>query len=483
MPSPQSHQHEPLMIERSEKKLFIRYFQTNILWSFVLLLILFIACSPEAAPATQTTLAATNTETPAGSPTQISSTPTSSPIAESKIYPTLPPAPTSFALYFLRPGQPLTLTSIRMIDEQNGWGIDSDRHILRTRDGGYTWKDVTPYYAYSESKFSADGFFALDAENAWATTPNTPACSVENFNCTSIPNTSLIWHTIDGGTTWQGQFICLQSLECSSFPLIVTENHVPMSLQFVDTQTGWLFLLTSDGPVFHYRLYRTTDGGTHWSAVMDRSNRDSSDDPQEKNVIGLGFQDARIGWMGIAESTGISQPIADWSMYRSTDAGITWNKNALPTPEPLPESFVSEGAYCGVLDMRVLPPNSIDVTFHCYSSFASDSGHSFYFYYHSFDGGEHWVTWQETADLQFVDELLGWRLRPNESAYNLEQTRDSGVTWTKIKTIQWRGTLDFIDDRVGWILASTYTDNAVALVHTTNGGKGWDEIHPVVAAR
>ena len=440
----------------------------------ILLCLLLMACSPAVPLSPDTTITATDVEIPGTSPIPVTSTPGNS--STVPVYPTLPPAPTSVSRSILHPGQLVRFDSFAMSDEQNGWAIDEEKHILHTRDGGHSWKNVTPYYGtldmYINTRFSASGFFALDANTAWATTPSLKPCADES--CTAIPNIALLWHTVDGGNTWQGQYLCLQGEECGGFPLIVPVDHFPMSIQFLDTQTGWMFYILGNGSEIRYRLYQTTDSGNSWSPVMDRSNLDPQDAELQRNVIGLAFQDDHTAWMSLAESKrdGTSIPIAEWKMYRSTDGGITWDKISLPAPDVSPDSFVPDPSQCYGFNMGVSPA-SVDATFYCYA------GSPYYFHYHSYDGGSHWVTWQETGSSQFLDAFLGWRLTAHNDLYDLEQTQDGGITWTRIKTVEWNGALNFINEREGWVLARSIND--IALVHTTNGGKGWDEIKPLTA--
>jgi hypothetical protein len=315
-------------------------------WAFAILLpaILLAACTPAAPATTQATTAPPATQTAFVSATPFALTATIYPTSTSEIPPTLPPPPTAKAMYIMGIGQALKLIDLHMFDEQNGWAIGAVRsfnYILHTHDGGHSWKDVTPYYGYGGPVFFADGFFALDANTAWATTPEMPACSIQNFNCTIVPNTALIWHTTDGGWTWQGQFV-------TSLP----NYYSPLSLQFLDAQTGWFLAYTTTDRVMHYHLHQTTDGGTHWSPVMDVSSRTTLEDPHEKNITAIAFQDSRTAWMSTSEICCEAQVIKEWSIYRSTDAGTTWEKFVLPPPEPLPETFLSNPALCNLSTHR-----------------------------------------------------------------------------------------------------------------------------------
>ncbi len=61
----------------------------------------------------------------------------------------------------------------------------------------------------------------------------------------------------------------------------------------------------------------------------------------------------------------------------------------------------------------------------------------------------------------------------------LQQSTDGGLTWTTIKTVAWHSVqFDFINEQVGWAIVTN--DDAVSLVYTTNGGRSWVELDPVI---
>jgi len=60
------------------------------------------------------------------------------------------------------------------------------------------------------------------------------------------------------------------------------------------------------------------------------------------SVTGLAFENDKIGWMSTSDIFGPIDPVPDWSIYQTTDAGLTWNQLELPEPDPLPESFAQK---------------------------------------------------------------------------------------------------------------------------------------------
>ncbi len=431
---------------------------------YLIVILMLTACNP-AATATQTTVSAARTETPPASAAPVIPTPTVSSTATREIYPTFTPAPTSTALPTLRPGQSLRFAAIHMSDEQNGWGIDAGEHIVHTTDGGHTWKDVTP----RNGAYRNSGFFALDARTAWATPYQWP-CYTDN--CAPNPNNASVWHTSDGGGTWQEQHVCLQGQECNFNFDVSPGYYYPIAIHFLDTQAGWL-LVVVEHLMFQdrYRLYRTTDGGTHWSPVIDNLRG-----PMVMSVTGLAFRDRQTGWMSISQIDGATDPKAEWGIYQSTDAGLTWDWIQFPAPNSLPETFAQNTVWCGAEGIVLISPNTLGVTFQC--RVYTDPWSLYDFYFYSVDGGKNWISWLKTGDVDFINPQMGWRSTLNNGAYDLEQTRDGGRTWTKLKTVTWNGDLDFVSEQIGWAIAKD--GDVVTLVHTVDGGQTWEEIKPVV---
>lgn len=255
------------------------------------------------------------------------------------------PSPTPRLNTPLESGTGILLTSLRMFDSQNGWGFDSNYHILRTRNGGRTWQDVTPPSGY----YSPNGFFALDAETAWATF---------TIGLYTNPQTAYVWRTEDGGGTWTRSQEINLDLDEQGEPYS-SEFYLPQGMQFIDRQTGWLladvsYNMNSARPLF----FHTMDGGHTWRAINSRIGfRDAC------IAVGFVFIDARTGWAGgNCFSRGVvfgpMQSIfaeTSWSVGKTVDGGRTYEERTMmPAPAELrqPDVLAAEGN-CG--EIRLLP--------------------------------------------------------------------------------------------------------------------------------
>ncbi len=70
-------------------------------------------------------------------------------------------------------------------------------------------------------------------------------------------------------------------------------------------------------------VWKTTDGGIHWSPVFD-------DEPvQSIGALAVAPSDANVVWAGTGEPFIRSHVSLGWGVYRSTDAGRTWRKMGL----------------------------------------------------------------------------------------------------------------------------------------------------------
>ena len=74
--------------------------------------------------------------------------------------------------------------------------------------------------------------------------------------------------------------------------------------------------------------------------------------------------------------------------------------------------------------------------------------------------------------MNFINPKIGWQLAANDDAsYQLQHTQDGGLTWVKLKTVEWNGILNFVNEKIGYALA--YNRGIMAVMQTVDGGNTW----------
>ena len=324
------------------------------------------------------------------------------------------------------------ITSIDMLDTNNGWAI-SQTAALRTTDGGNTWKNVTPE-GLSDLGYSADYFF-LNAATGWIALMGTD------------PTNGTLYHTNDGGISW-------------------TSTAVPFgggSLYFVDPMIGWD--LTGLGAGMSHEavaVFTTSDGGNTWTRVFtdDPTLPGSSDSlPFVGDKTGISAVDTSHAWVTGAE------PVTNFIyIYATQDGGQDWAQQDVPVPAGFTDAMTNAippvffGGNEGVLPVTLIG-NTNAIAFYLshdggqtwaasqlvpQGGFTSVASQSDFFVwdggttlYASHDAGTSWSTVSPNVDLhdtlvsfQFVDATSGWALTSDVSGHHsLYETTDVGVTW------------------------------------------------------
>ncbi len=400
---------------------------------------------PSSIPPTQTEVpsATTAPPTPTGTATELPPTATST---------TLPINP----IQHFPSRQEFTVTAIHMIDATSGWGIGSlgsvGDHVLTSTDGGNTWKDVTPpeEEGTGDGGKTATGFFQ-DAQNAWVT------YSINGGN--PVPTQPVVWHTADGGATWQ-----------ASSPLDMTglsEIYVPSDLQFVAGQSGWLLVHVGAGMNHDYvALYRSTDSGTSWTRILDPFNDGGIQSCSKTSML---FTDATHGWL-TGDCNGV---MAGVLLYKSSDAGTSWQDVTLPEPASAPGLFTNSNFTCGSYDPFFFSNDLGHLGVRCTDYTVTPSTISYYVYTTQ-DGGATWTSSIYPGEaLYFVTTDTGWAI-----AKKFQRTTDGGLTWTTVSNVSWSAQMDFISDQIGWGVARA--GDQIALVKTTDGSAHWTMLVPTI---
>ncbi|MDW8276379.1 MAG: hypothetical protein RMJ85_00015 [Anaerolineales bacterium] len=372
-------------------------------------------------------------ETPVPTPDLPTWTPTATP---------LPPTPTITPTPTLPPPPPLNspngppLLSIHMFTPLRGWGV-MENQLLATNDGGFTWASVPVPGGRFDGR---NGLFFISEREA--------------FVLIAAPdgsNSGTLNYTADGGQTWQ------------SIP-------VPMSrgtIQFLPNTNleGFIFqTLGAAGGSMPVAVYQTLDR-VNWQRTFAHVR------PEE--IAGLPFAGIKTGAVFLNPSVGYitgSEALPNSIyLFRTGDAGRTWQRVSLPLPEGL-----------GSFQAETLPPvffpggkGFLPV------DFLTDNQQTRVFYYTE-DGGVNWTPRAAVprgTTYTFVNANTGWTWAGRSLFY----TTDGAVTWTALPVsflAQETGTwLNFIDPRNGWLI--TVDDRSrVRLYRTTDAGATWSVVIP-----
>jgi photosystem II stability/assembly factor-like uncharacterized protein len=354
----------------------------------------------------------------------------------------------------------VTISYIKMIDAQSGWaegqvGSDAATRILRTSDGGVTWRDVSP-----EMHYDFRGSIFLDEQFAWVWSWDGSAA----------------FRTEDGGQTWT----FLEGLGRSD------------SIWFNDSQHGWKLEAEVWGLSFVQfdivSFSTTQDGGQTW---------EETNPPPGSGYAFMAYPDAQTAWAlraGFAKTVeGVPNLGIHFRMETTFDRGSTWTSRAMPLPaEAYRVRRMYEGTYLG-------GAGNCDFVSPVYSSAAiwklALTCEEKSWMYTTANQGKTWIISPMPAGLdaqiQFVSPRIGWlflRDRFDRSQGRLYHTTNGGQSWNLIKRTGWTDIrLDFVDALTGWAVACSEAwycyqeDVRNALVKTSNGGQTWRIIEPQLA--
>ncbi len=336
----------------------------------------------------------------------------------------------------------LPLTAIRMLDQVHGWGL-TQTAILRTADGGRHWKNVAPTNTTLSMVVTAN---FLDDQDAWVLSPQQRG----NANAGIIN----VLHTADGGSHW--------TIETIHDPqAFVTDRP-----HFVDPEHGWLLLATNGGAGAGNEgidIFRTNNGGQQWEKIATSGQQAASGIPGEGVKSGLTFQDQTNGWL-TGSTAAIDHP---WT-YITHDGGRRWQEQALPLVPGLSNA-----------NYTTTPPvfSGSDGLLPVQVEAGTKSGLDLYI---THDNGAHWNTTTPTAfrvsQVYALDMQHIWATDINGTFY---ATSDGGNTWSTLASGKWSiGAMSFVDANDGWAIGGN--NDIQLLLHTSDGGKSWQQIHYVL---
>jgi photosystem II stability/assembly factor-like uncharacterized protein len=270
-------------------------------------------------------------------------------------------------------------------DADRGWAVNSNGHILHTRDGGVTW----------QRQFSTNGVYLrcigfANEQQGWVGT---------------VSSARRMFRTRDGGVTWNQ----VTNLPAEAPPAlcglsVVNESIVYASgTNFPDRPTG---------------VIKTVDGGQTWTGQDMREHATL--------LVDIYFHDEQRGWV-VGGKADVPNPTRDDVIpvvLHTQNGGQTWQNRLAGREAEFPKGewgwkiqFLNENI--GFVSLENLDDGAILKTI---------------------DGGETWTRQpvtdpQNNANLEgigFVDENLGWAGGWGDRDFQggfTSETHDGGVTW------------------------------------------------------
>jgi len=418
-------------------------------WIILFTFVLFSACNPSISQILPTTYSERETSiTTTLFPLSPTNETTASP-SKIKITPLYTASITSVQdELLLTVGSPIDITWIDMIDSQNGWAIGGpytsglSTHILRTQNGGKSWFEVTPMIENQSARTMPFMGFAYNNDFMWA---------IEGYQ----PN--LLWRTNNGGKTWH---------KGKTYTEIFDFNN-PIILTFADSNNGWLMgsLGFATGTEF-VNLYKTTDSGMNWKEIT----YDENSDIQRCHKYGLVFADKMHGWyMGNCSG---QFPI----MGNTNNGGLSWKEINLESIIGK-KLFLLEYQSCFMVNPVIRDIRGITgISCRYYNENKFSEAYILLFNIYGTD----WIYREYPGgNLYTLDGTRIWAV-DNSFTHSIFRSDDAGRNWSRISTIDWIRSMDFVSYQIGWAVNSTGTD--YGLIHTENGGESWTSINPVITA-
>ena len=308
-------------------------------------------------------------------------------------------------------------------------------------------------------------FKTTDAARHWqrqfagsASSPTAGPLKIQFFDQSSgliaLGGTGAVYRTHDGGVHWT-------ALTMPAFSY--------SSLYFSDRLHGWVLgtALSADLRTFEIRLFSTSDAGDHWVALPQ---------PPAWQFAGKGgfsafaFRGPNKGWIGGGTAN-------QATVYSTIDGGTTWQ------PHPLPVTSAKGGFSDGVpplleTNVYLLPGSGVLAI--AVDQNASPVGLT------SFDGGSTWRRLPpppgETSygDFIFQDTFHWWAMRYG----TLFKSSDAGQTWKEVsqQLDEWDYVPQLVDAKHAWaqmtvVFPGANPPQGTGLATTADGGIHWTPVN------
>jgi len=302
-----------------------------------------------------------------------------------------------------------------------GWAVGAKGQILKTVDGGKSWRVKSR--GYSEAYF-------WNSKLGWKT--------VRNYK----KYKDSIVKTDDGGNTWKVQ---------KEF-----EHRISARFFFINATTGWVvgkeWEQTNSGPIAHnFFIFHTYNGSKNWVTQFKEHGG-------EKKGLSNELQDVCVINTLSAWAVG-----ANGLILHTSDGGNNWRRQRSGTKAGLWKVQFADAKRGWAIGNKVAEGGATSIVLY------------------TNDGGKHWeIQWEKDAhwmwlsDLFFIDKNNGWIIGDStEYGGNgiLVHTVDGGKSWTEKKFREiFFDRLFFLDRSRGAVL----TEKGRLLL-TTDGGKTWNK--------
>lgn len=375
-------------------------------------------------------------------------------------------------------------STLHMINASIGWAETMNYSpttiyytVLRTTDGGVHWQSVlrcSPYQGVGKGA----GFATCPVDFRSATTATVLETQQSTMN---------IYHTVDGGQTWQRATL--------------KAGYIETPPVFVDAQHGWA-LVTDNFPGYdpgssyvgkEIALLRTVDGGQSWQKIGSSAAKSqlpvTSDDAYGSAPFTAStrmvFTSDTTGWL-VGTSYRKDNSSFSW-LYVTHDGGTTWQKVTISFPANADASWAPQffSAQDGLMPVSTSGPAP---------AYKQET-----ILYSTHDGGATWTGTSVPFDVTFatyIDMTHAWTWTGSLNQNTFATTSDGWRHWTKGSAHTNFARIygfDFVSPALGWAIADNLrmpmpepggglrSGDHVALLRTTDGGQTWQEIaHSVV---
>jgi photosystem II stability/assembly factor-like uncharacterized protein len=348
----------------------------------------------------------------------------------------------------------LALQSVRMITATTGWAVgggpdQATTTLVRTTDGGRTWRDAGPPGLRGAFLWNASFY---SARVAWLT--------LLHANLTR----PVIYQTTDGGLTWR---------RTGTVGIHATYASAPDMLGELGWMTAtWDFGMGKES----LAIFRTTDGGARWR-LAELSTPVHHTPGALPGVCGKNdavFPTPAVGWI-----TAYCISIGPAPLWRSRDEGRTWRHVGLPSPW---RPGLLSACQCNVSGPAFTSPRTGAIWGQAGPGTAPQDLAGIAYLTH--DGGRTWMLVRLPTGLEPIGApdlvgsrlgyALGGRLGPSGAQarwVRLFVTSDGGATWTlrPVGRLPATAILDFVTQTTGFALVP----GARYLLRTTDGGIIW----------